>query len=370
MTVVPFVDLKAQYRSIKPEIDEAIERVFESAQFVLGEEVTAFEEEFASYCGTKHCVAVNSGTSALHLALLAAGIGPGDEVITVPNTFIATVAAICYAGARPVFVDIDPRTFNIDPKRIEGAISRHTKAIIPVHLYGQPAEMDLIAGIAQKHGVLVIDDAAQAHGANYKGRRVGSMADMACFSFYPAKNLGAYGEGGAVTTNDSGFDRTIRMLRDWGQERKHNYELLGYNYRMDGIQGAILRVKLRHLDGWIEARRRHASRYDVLLANVDVQTPTVNEYGEHVYHLYVIRAKGRDTLQSALREKGIQTAIHYPTPVHLQPAFTHLGFNVGDFPHAERAVAEVLSLPMFPELAPTDIRKVCGIIEAQLNGEK
>ena len=253
---VPYLDLKAQYQSIKPEIDAAISRVLESCQFVLGSEVAGFEKDFAKYCGISECIALNSGTSALHLALLAAGVGPGDEVITVPFTFVASVAAILYAGARPVLVDIEPRSFNMDPSVVEDAITPRTKAILPVHLYGQPADMDPIMDIARRHGLLVIEDAAQAHGAKYKGRAVGSIGDMACFSFYPGKNLGAYGEGGAVTTNNPEYTRKIRMLRDWGQSRKYHHVLRGYNYRMEAFQGAVLGVKLRHLDRWTEARRR------------------------------------------------------------------------------------------------------------------
>ena len=258
--MIPFVDLKAQLRPIKAEIVAAIDRVLESGQFVLGAEVEAFEDEFARYCGAQNAVAVNSGTSALHLALLAAGVGPGDEVITVPHTFVATVAAICYTRARPVFVDIEPRSYTIDVGHIEGAVTERTKAILPVHLYGQPADMDPIMDIARRRGLVVIEDAAQAHGAEYKGRRVGSIGDIGCFSFYPGKNLGACGEGGAVTTNNTEYARTIRMLRDWGQDRKYNHALKGFNYRMDGIQGAILRVKLNDLDKWTLARRALATR--------------------------------------------------------------------------------------------------------------
>ena len=263
---VPYLDLKAQYQSIKPEIDAAIARVLDSCQFVLGSEVAGFEQEFATYCGTTECIALNSGTSALHLALLAAGVGPGDEVITVPFTFVASVAAVIYAGARPVLVDIDPRSFTMDPAAIEAAITPRTKAILPVHLYGQPADMDPIMEVARRHGLVVIEDAAQAHGAKYKGRPVGSIGDMACFSFYPGKNLGAYGEGGAVTTSNAEYARTIRMLRDWGQDRKYHHVLRGYNYRMEGFQGAILRVKLRHLEAWTEARRAVVRQYNELLA--------------------------------------------------------------------------------------------------------
>ena len=349
--MVPFVDLKAQYRSIKPEIDAAIASVLESGQFVLGEEVTAFEEEFAAYSGARFGMALNSGTSALHLALLAANIGPGDEVITVPFTFVATVAAICYTGARPVFVDIEPASYTMDVDQIEGAITKQTKAILPVHLYGQPADMDPILAIARRHGLVVIEDAAQAHGAEYKGRRVGAIGDFGCFSFYPGKNLGAYGEGGMVTTNNPDYANTIRMLRDWGQERKYEHSLRGYNYRMDGLQGAILRVKLRHLEAWTEARRKNADRYNKLLSDNGIQTPQEMPYARHVYHIYVIRTSQRQVLQQLLSAQGIQTGIHYPIPVHVQKAHADLGYRVSDFPCSEQAAAEVISLPMFAELA-------------------
>ena len=276
---VPYLDLKAQYQSIKPEIDAAIARVLDSCQFVLGSEVVGFEQEFATYCGAAECIALNSGTSALHLALLAAGVGPGDEVITVPFTFVASVAAVLYTGARSVLVDIDPRSFTMDPAAIEAAITPRTKAIVPVHLYGQPADMDPIIEVARRHGLVVIEDAAQAHGAKYKGRPVGSIGDMACFSFYPGKNLGAYGEGGAVTTSNSEYARTIRMLRDWGQDRKYHHVLRGFNYRMEGFQGAILRIKLRHLERWTEARRAMVAKYNQLLADSDVETPRRDAMG-------------------------------------------------------------------------------------------
>ena len=348
--MIPFVDLKAQYATIKDEVDAAIRGVLESCQFTLGREVAAFEEEFAAYCGVKHGIGVNSGTSALHLALLAAGIGPGHEVITVPFTFVATVAAIHYAGAKPVFVDIDPVTYTMDPRALEAAITPRTRAIIPVHLYGQPADMDPILAMARRHGLVVIEDACQAHGAEYHGRRAGSMGDMGCFSFYPGKNLGAYGEGGLVTTNDPELARKIRMLRDWGAERKYEHVLKGYNYRLEGIQGAVLRVKLRHLEAWTEARREVAARYDRLLAGSGVPTPKAMPYARHVYHIYAIRTSHRQEWQKALQAKNIQTGIHYPTPVHLLPAYADLGYTAGAFPHSERAAAEVLSLPMFPEL--------------------
>jgi dTDP-4-amino-4,6-dideoxygalactose transaminase len=347
--MVPFVDLKAQYLSIKAEIDVAVASVLESGQFVLGEEVTAFEQEFAAYCNADYGIAVNSGTSALHLALLAANIGPGDEVITVPFTFVATVAAICYTGARPVFVDIDPQSYTIEVNQIESVITKRTKAIVPVHLYGQPADMDPIIEIARKNGLAVIEDAAQAHGAEYRGRRVGSIGDLGCFSFYPGKNLGAYGEGGIVTTNNPDYASTVRMLRDWGQDRKYRHLLKGYNYRMDGLQGAILRVKLRHLERWTEARRNNAVRYNQLLAE-EVQIPRQMPYARHVYHIYAIRTSQREFLHQQFSTQGIQSGIHYPIPVHLQPAHADLGYRLGDFSISEQAAAEVLSLPMFAEL--------------------
>jgi dTDP-4-amino-4,6-dideoxygalactose transaminase len=348
--VIPFVNLRAQYDSIKDEINAALARVLESGQYVLGDEVAAFEEEFAAYCGARYGIGVNSGTSALHLSLLAAGIGPGDEVITVPFTFVATVAAIRYAGARPVFVDIEPRSYTMDVGQLEGAITERTRAIMPVHLYGQPADMDPILEIAERHGLRVIEDAAQAHGAEYKGRRTGGIGDLGCFSFYPAKNLGAYGEGGMVVTSHAGYARTIRMLRDWGQSRKYHHDLQGYNYRMDGFQGAILRVKLRNLEAWTEARRAHAGRYNKLLAGSRVQTPEEMPYARHVYHVYAIRTTQRDALQQALGSQRIHTGIHYPIPVHLLEAHADLGYALGDFPRSEQAAAEVLSLPMYAEL--------------------
>ncbi|MBJ7297385.1 MAG: DegT/DnrJ/EryC1/StrS family aminotransferase, partial [Dolichospermum sp.] len=284
--MIPFIDLKSQYLSIKDEIHTAISQVLESTQFILGNEVAALEQEFANYCSADYGIAVNTGTSALHLALLAAGISPGDEVITTPFTFVATVAAIDYTGAKAVFVDIDPVSLTIDVTQIEAAITERTKAILPVHLYGQPADMEPILDIARRYGLTVIEDAAQAHRAEYKGQRVGSIGDLGCFSFYPGKNLGAYGEGGMVVTNNPKYALTMQTLRDWGQERKYHHVLKGYNYRMDGLQGAILRVKLRHLDDWTEARRAIAAQYDQLLAKADVITPTVMPYSHHVYHIY------------------------------------------------------------------------------------
>ncbi len=360
--MIPFVDLKAQYHSIKPEIDAAIFRVLESSEFVLGSEVAAFEKAFAAYCQADHAIGVSTGTSALHLALLAAGVGPGDEVITVPFTFVATVATILYTGARPVFVDIEPRTFTMDVTQIEAAITPRTKAIVPVHLYGQCAAMDPIMAIARAHGLIVIEDAAQAHGAEIEGRRAGSMGDLACFSFYPGKNLGAYGEGGAVTTNSPEYARTIRMLRNWGAARKYEHVMKGYNYRLQGIQGAILRVKLGYLEGWTEARRAHAARYNDLLLGSGVELPEERPGARHVYHIYAIRTRRRAALQQALKDQGIETGIHYPIPVHLLPAHSDCGYREGDFPHAEAAAAEVLSLPMFAELTDEQIARVAAAV--------
>ena len=360
--MIPFVDLKSQYASIKPEINAAIQGVLDSCAFTLGPEVAAFEQEFAVYCGSKNAIAVNSGTSALHLALLAANIGPGDEVITVPHTFVATVSAIHYAGAKTVFVDIDPRSYTMDPTKLEAAITKHTKAIIPVHLYGQPCDMDPIMAIAKRHNLIVIEDAAQAHGAEYKGRRVGSIGDMGCFSFYPGKNLGAYGEGGAVTTDNAEYTRTIRMLRDWGAEKKYHHVLKGYNYRLEGIQGAILRVKLRHLEAWTKSRQAAAARYDAGLKAAGVATPEVMPYARHVYHIYAIRTPNRQQWMDTLQAQGIATGIHYPTPVHLLPAFEDLGYKAGQFPHSERAGNEVMSLPMYAELTPEQTSEVCKAV--------
>jgi dTDP-4-amino-4,6-dideoxygalactose transaminase len=349
-SVVPYLDLKAQYASVRTEIEEAVLGVLASGQYVLGPEVAAFEEAFARQAEAKSAVAVNTGTSALHLALLAAGIGAGDEVITTPFTFVATAAAICYTGARPVFVDIDPASFTIDVNQIEQAITPRTRAIMPVHLYGQPADMDPILALARRHSLVVIEDAAQAHLARYKGRAVGALGDFGCFSFYPGKNLGACGEGGLVLTNDPERTRRLRMLRDWGSERKYEHLLRGYNYRMDAIQGAVLRIKLTRLDAWTDARRARAARYDELLRGSDVLTPIEMPYARHVYHVYAVRTSRRDLLQQSLLEKGVQTGIHYPIPVHLQPAYADLGYRAGDFPAAEAAAREVLSLPLYPEL--------------------
>ena len=348
--MIPFVDLRAQYQAIKPLVDEAVQAVFESAQFALGPHVAEFEQVFARYVHMDAALGVNSGTSALHLALLACGIGPGDEVITTPMTFIATASAIDYTGARPVFVDIDPVTLNIDPARIEGAITPVTKAIVPVHLHGLPADMDPITDVAHRRGLVVIEDAAQSHGAEYKGRRAGSIGDVGCFSFYPGKNLGAYGEGGAVVTNDMAIVRIVSMLRDWGCEERYHHDLKGYNYRMEGVQGAVLRVKMDYIEQWTDRRRELAARYDEHLGALGFRTPAAPADRRHVYHVYAIRTTRRSELQPFLQDRGVSTGIHYPIPVHLQRAFAELGHQRGDFPHAEQAADEVLSLPLYPEL--------------------
>ncbi len=354
MTEVPFVDLRAQYASIRPEVDAAVARVLESGRFTLGPEVSAFEREFAAFCGAGHGIAVSSGTSALHLALLAAGAGPGDEVITVPFTFIATVAAIRYTGATPVFVDIDPRTRTIDVARVEEAMTGRTRAVIPVHLFGHPADLDPLLALARRRGVTVIEDAAQAHGAEYRGRRVGGLGDLGCFSFYPTKNLGAYGEGGMVVTSDEQHARAVRALRSWGGDDRRSPPAAGFNYRMEALQGAVLRVKLGHLPAWTEARRRIAAAYDRALAPTGVAVPAAGPDVRPVYHCYAVDTPHRDALRRALEAEGIGTGLHYPAPVHLQACCADLGGRAGDHPHAEAAAARTLSLPIYPEL-PKDV---------------
>ena len=361
--MIPFVDLNAQYGAIRTEVLAAIERVLESGHFVLGSEVEAFDQEFAEYCGAVHSVGTNTGTSALHLALLAAGVGPGDEVITVPFTFVATVAAIGYAGARPVLVDVEPETLTMDPSLVEAAITPRTRAIVPVHLYGQPADMNPILDLARHHSLTVIEDACQAHGAEYCGGRAGTLGDLACFSFYPAKNLGAYGEGGSVTTDDPELARRVRLLRDWGGETKYHHLLKGFNYRLPELQATVLRVKLRRLEEWTEARRAHARQYDELLSGA-VRTVPERRGARHVYHVYAIRTSARAKVQRALSEAGVQTGIHYPVPVHLQPAWSDLGLGHGDFPVSELAAGEVLSLPMFAELTGEQVERVCQAVLA------
>jgi dTDP-4-amino-4,6-dideoxygalactose transaminase len=360
--MIQFLNLKRQYASIQPEIEAAALSVLRSGRYVLGDEVAALEEEFAAYCRTRHAIAVNSGTSALHLALLAAGVTAGDEVITTPFTFVATAAAIRYVGARPVFVDIDPATFTIDPARIERALTPRTRAIVPVHLYGQMADMDSILMIAAKHGLTVVEDACQAHGGLYYGQRAGSLGLSGCFSFYPGKNLGACGEGGIIVTSDDEQARLIRMLRDWGQDRRYHHVLEGYNYRMDGIQGAVLRVKLRHLETWTEARRSRAQLYSQLLANAPVDVPREAPGRRHVWHIFAVTTRHREQLKKMLAREGVETGLHYPTPVHLQPAYAALGHRPGDFPAAEAAANSVLSLPLYPELSMREVEIVSKLV--------
>lgn len=360
--MIPLIDLKKQYQSIKSEIDDAIKEVVESCQFILGERVEAFEADFAAYCQSRYALGMNSGTSALHLALLVAGVGPGDEVITVGYTFVASVAAICYTGAQPVLVDIDPLTCTIDPTKIEAAITPRTKVIMPVHLYGSCADMDPILDIARRHNLVVIEDAAQAHGAEYKGRRAGSMGALACFSFYPGKNLGAYGEGGAVVTSDEQYVEPLKQLRDQGQSEKYFHTMVGYNYRMESIQGAVLGVKLKHLDDWNARRRRHASVYYRELANSEIRLLEEQPDTISVRHVFPLFTEQRDELRSHLKEAGISTGLHYPIPVHLQPGFRHLGYDEGDLPETERACKEVLSLPMYPELTTQDVASIVDAV--------
>jgi dTDP-4-amino-4,6-dideoxygalactose transaminase len=360
--MIPLVDLKAQYESIKSEIDGAIAEVVESCQFILGPKVEAFEADFAAYCQSRFASGINSGTSALHLALLAAGVGPGDEVITVSYTFIATVAGILYTGATPVFVDIDPHTCNIDPEKIEAAITPKTKVIMPVHLYGTCADMDPILDIARRHNLIVIEDAAQAHGAEYKGRRAGSMGGLACFSFYPGKNLGAYGEAGAVVTSEEKYVELIKQLRDQGQSAKYLHERVGYNYRMEAIQGAVLGVKLKHLDEWTAARRQHAAVYSSELADSGVRLLKEPADCKSVYHIFPLFTEQRDELREHLHANGISSGIHYPIPVHLQRGFSNLGFKEGDLPQTERVCREVLSLPVYPELTSETVIEIADSV--------
>jgi len=347
---VPFVDLKSQYQSIKDEVDSAIMKVVGDCAFVGGPHVQRFEEAFAEYCGAKYAVGVSSGTSALHLALMAMGVGPGDEVITAANTFIATAEAVTHAGASVGLVDCDAASFNIDTALIEQAITDKTKVIIPVHLYGQAADMDAVREIAGKHKLMVLEDAAQAQGAGYKGKRAGSMGDAAAFSFYPAKNLGAYGDAGMVVTNSKEMADYVRLLANHGRRTGTDHAVVGYNARLDGIQGAVLGVKLPNLDGWNERRREAAGRYDQLLKGLDVATPEAMPYAKHIYHLYVIRVKNRDRVKEAMGEKGVGCGMHYPIPVHLLDAYKHLGKPAGSYPVAEEIANELLSLPMFPEI--------------------
>ncbi|WP_299359649.1 DegT/DnrJ/EryC1/StrS aminotransferase family protein [uncultured Paracoccus sp.] len=358
--MIPFLDLAPQYEAIGAEVEAAVVKTLRSCDYVLGDTVRRFEEGFAAYCGTKYAIAVNSGTSALHLALLAAEIGPGDEVITVPMTFVATVAAIVYAGATPVFVDVDPDTWTMDPSAVEAVITSRTKAILPVHLHGRLADMDALAGIARRHGLAVIEDAAQAQGAEAGGTRAGAFGNIGCFSFYPGKNLGACGEGGAVTTDDAALADAVRSLRDWGQNGKYNHVRHGFNYRMEAVQGAVLGVKLKYLDGWNTARRRIAQTYQDGLTDELVRPARID--AAHACHVYAIRAGDRDRIRRDLQDAGIATSMHYPKPVHLQPAYANLGYHKSQLPVSEALADETLSLPLFPELQPTQVQTVINAV--------
>lgn len=362
---VPFLNLKVQYESIQDEIAAGLQEVLENTAFAGGPFVEKFEKEFASFCQTKSAVGVGSGTEALWLALQTLEVGDGDEVITTPNTFIATAEAITFSGAQPVFVDIDEQTYNMNPDYLESAITNKTKAVIPVHLYGQSADMDTIMEISKSKDLFVIEDACQAHGARYKGKQVGSIGDAACFSFYPGKNLGAYGEAGAVVTDNLELANTMKMLRDHGQEKKYHHTLIGWNARMDGFQGAVLSVKLKYLDEWNKSRRENAKYYNELLAKVyDIIVPTEADYATHIYHVYAVRTRNREALMAALAENEISCGIHYPIPLHLQPAYSSLGYNKGDFPVAEKCCEQLVSLPMFPELTSEQIEYVVEKIKS------
>ncbi len=356
--MIPFGDLRLQYQAHKIEFDQAIQEVLDKGWFVLGEQVAGFETEFAAYCGARHAIGVGNGTDALRIALQACGIGEGDEVITAPNSAAFTALAITDAGATPRFVDIDPESHNLNPQLLAGAIGPRTKAVMPVHLYGLPADMDPIIAVAQRHGLVVIEDAAQAHGARYRGRRVGCLGQAGCFSFYPSKNLGAFGDGGMVVTDDDALADRARMLRNGGQKTRYDHQLLGINSRLDELQAAILRVKLRHLENWNQRRRHIAALYTALLGDSALELPAEMPGTEHVFHLYVIRATDRDGLQKHLAERDVQTVIHYPTPIHLQPAYRGLGVGPGSFPVAESLAGQVLSLPIYPELTDTKVRDV------------
>jgi dTDP-4-amino-4,6-dideoxygalactose transaminase len=363
---IPFLELKEQHRRLGEALQTAIHRVLESGWFALGPEVEAFEKAFSSYLGSAETVGVSSGTAALHLALLALGIGPGDEVITVPHTFLATVEAITAVGARPVLVDVDPVSYTMDPDKAQAALTKKTRAILPVHLCGQPADMQPLMDLAERRGIGVIEDACQAHGAEYRGRKAGTLGTMGCFSFYPSKNLGSCGEAGAVVTNDAELARRIRMLRNHGSLGKFDHCFPGFNFRMEALQGAVLSTKLQHLDEWNEARRALARQYDQKLAGSGVTLPREMPYARHVYHLYVIQAEERDRLRDALAARDIETGLHYPVPVHLEKAYQSLGYRAGDFPVSERLARHSLSLPIYPELPPQAVDYVASSIREHL----
>jgi dTDP-4-amino-4,6-dideoxygalactose transaminase len=360
---IPYLDLPAQLRTIRREIDQAIARTLDQCSFCLGPDVQQFERDFARFCSAQHCVAFNSGTSALHVAMRLLNLGPGDEVITTPFTFVATSWAISYVGAKPVYVDIDEATFNLNPELVARAITPRTKALMPVHLYGHPADLDPLLAICREHHLPLVEDAAQAHGAKYRGRVVGTFGCMSCFSFYPGKNLGAYGEGGALVTNDEAFAARARALREHGSTRRYYHDEVGYNYRMEGIQGAVLGVKLKHLDAWTSARRRVAGRYHEHLAGIPLRLPAEADYASSAYHLYVVRHPRRDDLKRNLEQNHIGCALHYPLPLHLQKCYADLGYEPGDFPVAERTARECLSLPIYPELTESQIERIAAVIK-------
>ncbi|HWH68504.1 MAG TPA: DegT/DnrJ/EryC1/StrS family aminotransferase [Candidatus Sulfotelmatobacter sp.] len=360
---IPYLDLPAQMRPLRKEIDAAIARTLDNCSFCLGPDVFQFEKDFARFCGAQHCIAFNSGTSALHIAMLLLNVGPGDEVISTPSTFVATSWAISYVGARPVYVDIDDATFNLDPNLVERAITPRTKAVLPVHLYGHPVDLDPLLAICRKHHLPLVEDAAQAHGAKYKGKVIGTFGVMSCFSFYPGKNLGAYGEGGALVTNDAALAARARALREHGSTQRYYHDEVGFNYRMEGIQGAVLGVKLKHLDTWTRERRRVAHRYHELLADTPLQLPHEAAFAESVYHLYVVRHPRRDELKKHLEANRIGCALHYPLPLHLQKAYAHLGYKPGDFPVSEKASHECLSLPIYAEMTDAQVTQVANVIQ-------
>jgi dTDP-4-amino-4,6-dideoxygalactose transaminase len=360
---VPYLDLRAQMRPLRKEIDAAIARTLDNCSFCLGPDVAQFEKDFARFCGAEHCVGFNSGTSALHVAMLLLGVGRGDEVITTPMTFVATSWAISYVGATPVYVDIDDATFNLDPKRVERAITPRTKAVMPVHLYGQPCDLDPLLAICRKHKLPLVEDACQAHGAKYRGKNVGAFGEISGFSFYPGKNLGAYGEGGALVTNNAAFAARARALREHGSTVRYYHDEVGFNYRMEGIQGAVLGIKLKHLADWNAGRRRVAHRYHELLAGTPLQLPREADHTESAWHLYVVRHPRRDELKKHLEANGVGCALHYPLPLHLQKCYASLGHKPGDFPVAEKAARECLSLPIFAELTDEQIQRVAAVIK-------
>jgi len=360
---IPYLDLPAQIRSLRPEIDAALARALDNCSFILGPDVAQFEKDFATFCGAQHALGFNSGTSALHVAILLCGVGAGDEVITTPYTFAATSWAISYCGAKPVYVDIEDATFNLDPKLLERAITPRTKAVIPVHLYGHPFDADAIREICRQHKLPLVEDAAQAVGAKYKGKMTGTLGDVAGFSFYPGKNLGACGEGGALVTNNPAFAARAKSLREHGSTQRYHHDEVGYNYRMEGLQGAVLGVKLKHLQKWTDERRRVARRYTELLADTPLQLPVEAGYAESAWHLYTVRHPRRDEFKKFLDEYGIGNAVHYPIPLHLQKCYTSLGHRPGDFPVAEKAAREVLSLPIFPELTDAQILRVVEVVK-------